>query len=284
MIIWLASYPKSGNTWVRSLLSAYLYSKDGIFNFDLLNKIRQFPSKEYFEFFLKKDQFYDVKKISEYWIAAQDRINLMNEGVTFLKTHSALCALENNPFTNKINTKAAIYIVRDPRNLVTSFAHHYSMNIDESYNYIINEKKMLTESDFSAEDRGVASVLGSWSKHYESWTKIKFAPILVVKYEDLTNDTKKSFADILNFLNKFTKIKIDEKKIFNTINSCTFEKMVEKEKKEGFSESAKSKKDNKKLNFFYLGKKNDWKNLLIPEIEKNLREVFFKEMKELGYI
>ena len=284
MIIWLASYPKSGNTWVRSLLSAYLYSKDGIFNFDLLNKIRQFPSKEYFEFFLKKDQFYDVKKISEYWIAAQDRINLMNEGVTFLKTHSALCTLENNPFTNKINTKAAIYIVRDPRNLVTSFAHHYSMNIDESYNYIINEKKMLTESDFSADERGVASVLGSWSKHYESWTKIKFAPILVVKYEDLTNDTKKSFTDILNFLNKFTKIKIDEKKIFNTINSCTFEKMVEKEKKEGFSESARSKKDNKKLNFFYLGKKNDWRNLLSSEIEKNLREVFFKEMKELGYI
>ena len=77
MIIWIASYPKSGNTWVRSLLSAYLYSKDGIFNFDLLNKIQQFPSKQYFKFFLK--DFNDIKKVSNYWIAAQDRINLSKD-------------------------------------------------------------------------------------------------------------------------------------------------------------------------------------------------------------
>ena len=60
MIIWIASYPKSGNTWVRSLLSAYLYSNDGIFDFKLLNKIGQFPNKEYFNFFLK--EFNDIKE------------------------------------------------------------------------------------------------------------------------------------------------------------------------------------------------------------------------------
>ena len=60
MIIWIASYPKSGNTWVRSLLSAYLYSNDGIFNFDLLKKINQFPSKQYFKKFLK-DQYFAYK-------------------------------------------------------------------------------------------------------------------------------------------------------------------------------------------------------------------------------
>ena len=104
MIIWIASYPKSGNTWVRSLLASYLYSDNGIFNFDLLKKIKQFPSKQHFEFFLK--DFTDIKKVSDYWIAAQDRINLFNDGTIFLKTHSALCTLENNSFTNKNNTKA----------------------------------------------------------------------------------------------------------------------------------------------------------------------------------
>ena len=88
MIIWIASYPKSGNTWVRSLLSSYLYSNDGIFNFDLLKKIEQFPSKQYFEFFL--NDFNDIKKQSDYWIAAQDRINLFNTETTFLKTHNLL--------------------------------------------------------------------------------------------------------------------------------------------------------------------------------------------------
>ena len=89
MIIWIASYPKSGNTWVKSLLSAYLYSGDGTFdNFDLLKKIEQFPSKRYFEFFLK--DFKDIKKVSDYWIAAQEKINLSNKRTTFMKTHSAL--------------------------------------------------------------------------------------------------------------------------------------------------------------------------------------------------
>ena len=61
MIIWIASYPKSGNTWVRSLLSTFLYSDSGIFSFDLLSKIHQFPNKEYFKFFLK--DFTNIKKV-----------------------------------------------------------------------------------------------------------------------------------------------------------------------------------------------------------------------------
>ena len=77
MIIWIASYPKSGNTWVRSLLSAYLYSNDGFFNFKLLKHMEQFPGKKHFEFFLK--DFKDAKKVSEFWIAAQERINLSND-------------------------------------------------------------------------------------------------------------------------------------------------------------------------------------------------------------
>ena len=99
MIIWIASYPKSGNTWVRSLISTYLYSENGVFNFNLLKKIQQFPSKPYLKYFI--EDFKDIKKVSNYWIAAQDRINLSKDRPFFLKTHSALCTLENNPFTNK---------------------------------------------------------------------------------------------------------------------------------------------------------------------------------------
>ena len=277
MIIWIASYPKSGNTWVRSLLSAYLYSNDGIFNFDLLKKITQFPSKQYFKYFLK--DFKDIKKVSDYWIAAQDRINLFNDKPIFLKTHSALCTLENNSFTNKNNTKAVIYVVRDPRNLITSLSHHYSMSMEKTYIFIINKQQMTMVSEWGKDDFGIASVLGNWSTHYKSWKNIKFAPTLVVKYEDLLNNTNNTFKSILNFLSRLMDIKIDEKKIINTVNSCSFEKLVEKEKNEGFDEAVSSKKK-----FFYLGKKNNWQNLLNPEMEQKTREAFQKEMKELGYI
>ena len=79
MIIWIASYPKSGNTWVRALLSTYLYSEDGDCNFKILSKIKQFPSSFYLDFFLK--ELNDIKKVSNYWLAAQERINLSNQNI-----------------------------------------------------------------------------------------------------------------------------------------------------------------------------------------------------------
>ena len=282
MIIWITSYPKSGNTWVRSLLVSYLYSDNGVFNFDLLKKIQQFPSKQYLKFFLK--DFTDIKKISDHWIAAQDRINLFNDKTIFLKTHSALCRLENNSFTNKNNTKAAIYIVRDPRNLITSLSHHYSLNIDQAFDFMSDKQKMLFTNEYGLGDFGIATVLGSWSEHYKSWQNIKFAPILFIRYEDLIEDTKNTFISILNFLKTLIDIKIDEKKIINTVNNCSFEKLAEKEKTEGFFESVTSKKNQEKMNFFYLGKKNNWKKLLNPKVEKKIRETFKREMKELEYI
>ena len=283
MIIWIASYPKSGNTWVRSLLSTYLYTEDGSFNFNLLKKILKFPSKIYLKYFIK--DFSDIKKVSEYWISAQERINLFNENKSvFLKTHSALCTLENNPFTNKKNTQAVIYIVRDPRNVVTSISNHFSMSIEQAYNFMTNEYKILTADKWSTKNFGIAEVLGRWSQHYKSWKNIKFAPILIIKYENLLNDTKTTLITILNFLQKFTDISIDDKKNLNTVKSCNFENLSKMEKNEGFDEAAYSEETTKKVKFFHLGKKNNWKDLLSLEMEKKIRTVFNNEMKELKYI
>ena len=283
MIIWIASYPKSGNTWVRSLLSAYLYTENGIFNFNLLKKILKFPSKKYLEFFTK--DFSDIKKISEYWIAAQNRINLYNENESiFLKTHSALCTLENNSFTNKANTQAVIYIVRDPRNVITSISNHFSFNIEESYNFMIDNNRMLVADKWGGKNFGIGEMLGSWSQHYKSWQNIKFAPILNIKYENLINDTKNSLITIINFLQRFIEVKVDNKKILKTVESCNFENLSKMEKKQGFDEAAYSEKSSKKVDFFHLGEKNNWKNLLNSEMEKKIRTAFDKEMKELKYI
>ena len=281
MIIWITSYPKSGNTWVRALLSAYLYSVQGNFEFNLLKNIDAFPSKKYFLPLLKN--FQDMKKVSSFWLAAQNKINL-NDNITFLKTHSALCTFENNKFTDGFNTKAVIYVVRDPRNVITSLSNHYSLDIKESFSFITKKNRMLVLNKYGGSDFGIAEVLGDWSEHYKSWKNITFAPILIIKYEDLLLDTKKTFISVLDFLSKFTKIKIDNKKIENTINTCSFESLVKKEKDEGFNEAVISKKNYEKVRFFNLGKKNDWNYLLDIEYEKKLREFFALEMKELGYI
>ena len=125
--------------------------------------------------------------------------------------------------------------------------------------------------------------LGDWSAHYQSWKNINFCPIKIIKYEDLLIDVQKVFVSTLDFLSKFLKIKFDKKKINTSLTSTSFKNLSQMEKNEGFQESVTSFKTNKKIKFFNLGKRNNWKNLLDPQIEKKIREVFSKEMKELGY-
>jgi Sulfotransferase domain. len=132
MIIWLASYPKSGNTWLRALLSSYLYS-DGRFNFDLLDKIDSFPSEKFFKNY--PDKFENPEDTAKYWLKEQEKMN-QSKNVTFLKTHNALCKINKSRFTNSEITLGAIYIIRDPRNVITSLAHHYQISKKEALDFI----------------------------------------------------------------------------------------------------------------------------------------------------
>ena len=120
MFIWLASYPKSGNTLIRALVASYFFSKDGVLILKLL-KDQTVPSLGVFE-----NLGIDIsneKEVVQNYIKAQESINQKNS-IQFLKTHSYLFNINNYPFTDLNNTLGAIYIVRDPRNVVTSYAHH----------------------------------------------------------------------------------------------------------------------------------------------------------------
>ena len=121
MFIWIASYPKSGNTLTRSLLASYFFSQNGNFDFDLIKNINQFPIKSLF-LNLGID-IKNEKEVIKNYIKVQESINKKNS-IQFLKTHSYLFNIENSPFTNLENSLGVIYIVRDPRNVVISASHH----------------------------------------------------------------------------------------------------------------------------------------------------------------
>ena len=212
MITWIASYPKSGNTWIRSMLCAYLFSEDGKFNFNLLENIKQFSSINS----LSDSNDYNQAKIFKNWIPSQQIINRDNK-VHFLKTHNALCTINGNQFTDKFNTNAVIYIVRDPRNLITSLSHHYEINLKDAYKFLTNTKKIIFPNSFSSKKKikktyRDVNVLGDWSGHYQSWKNIGFCPIKIVKYEDILLDTRNTFISILEFISKFVKLKIENEK------------------------------------------------------------------------
>ena len=137
MFVWLASYPKSGNTLTRSLLAAYFFSEDGIFNFELIKNIKQFPKTELFS--KMGIDIKNEKEVIKNYIRVQEIIN-EKKNIQFLKTHSYLFNIENNPFTNLENSLGVIYIARDPRNIILSYANHNSKTQEESAKDLIKGK------------------------------------------------------------------------------------------------------------------------------------------------
>ena len=284
MFIWLASYPKSGNTLVRGLLSSYFFSKDGFFNFEIIKNIKQFPHIGLFE-----NLGIDLKnedEIVKNYIRAQASINQINS-IQFLKTHSYLFNINNNPFTDLNNTLGAIYIVRDPRNVVTSYAHHNSISIKDSAERMVNSIHYGGNLNSDHVSDRTKVYLGSWNSNYNSWKSFKDpGKYLLVKYEDLITNKEEKLLEILEFIHNLKKINfsVDKKKLKNVIESTSFENMKKLEKKLGFIESKTNIKTGKKIPFFNLGSKNNWKNILEDEIRKKIEDSFKKEMIELGYL
>ena len=278
MIIWIASYPKSGNTWLRSIITSLLYTTDGIFDFKLIKKIKQFPTRNQFQDFTKN--FNDINEISKFWLLAQDKINLTEE-IKFFKTHNLNCAVNKNSFTNKSHTLGTIYVVRDPRNLINSIKNHYNKGNDEEAKNFLISKKILSRVPKDNE-ADIATLLGSWSDHYNFWTK-KNSNLLLIKYEDLILDTKKELERIIIYLKKFMTVEINPEKIKNILSTTSFDHLKNLENKGLFNENVYDSKKNK-IRFFNKGPSNDWTKVLDKKIQDDIEKIFYKEMKELSYI
>ena len=279
MIIWIASYPKSGNTWVRAMISSLVYSNDGVFNFELLKKIQQFPNRKHFENFTQK--FQDINELKKFWIAAQNWINLSGE-IKFLKTHHINCKIGEHPFTNNNNTLGAIYVVRDPRNLINSFVNHYQIDKKAAKNFITS-KASATGGTAGSKQNNVFTILGSWDDHYKSWKKIN-NNLLIIKYENLILNPYEEIHRIIRFLEKFINFNYDDNKIKNIIESTSFQKMKKMELEKGFDEAISNEETSNKINFFNLGSENKWQKYLNDDEVNYITNKLSTEMKELGYI
>ena len=283
MIIWLASYPKSGNTYVRAFLSAYYFSEDGQFDFTQISKIEQFPHEKFF-----KQKVNSMSEASKQWMPIQKEIN-QNKKIKFFKTHSFLGNYEGNIFTSQETTLGAVYIIRDPRNVLTSIKNHFSLDDDKALKMITDKERWLMSNNGSYAS---CTYISSWSNNYLSWFRNNQFRRLFVKYEDLIANKYETFRDIIVFTNTLMNRAegVNKTKLQKAIETTNFNVLKKKEISETFDGSENSFKswrkfhsENKNL-FFNLGPENNWEKILKTKISNEIETSFEKEMKELKYL
>ena len=280
MIIWVASYPKSGNTWVRSIISSLIYTEDGIFDFPIIKKIDQYPQKRFLEYFTQ--DYNNIHEIKKHWITSQERINLDNK-IKFFKTHHLNCKVDNYPFTNKECTRATIYIVRDPRNLIDSISNHFSKSFEESKEFLLTSKILSPGREIELRGGNVITYLGSWKEHYKFWTKNN-ENLLIIKYEDLIKNIYQEIDRIITFIKKFIDFEVSDVKKENVIKSTSFEALKKIEENGKFTENVFVKGTSENVKFFNKGPDNIWQNSLPKNIQIELETELKDELIELGYL
>ena len=286
-IFWLASYPKSGNTWLRAILCSLFFSKNGKFDFSLLSKIQYFDELKNYDF-VKNINIEDfnnlhlLSHISKYWLKAQELVDI-NGDSAFFKTHSANIICDNKyHYTTNKTTRGVILIIRDPRDVVVSYANFQNKSIDETIK-IVTDSNIVTKSKDS--EFGLPMAQLNWEAYYRSWFVLD-VPKLLIKYEDMLIDPQKSIEILISFFkNKFNiNFNNENSLIANALETTNFNYLQKKEKEIGYIEANKLFNSTKDKKFYNAGKSNQWKNLLTKKQVTKIENHFSKLMKEVGYL
>lgn len=266
-ITWIASYPRSGNTWIRALISAY--ANNGEVD---INGIMQTSDKDpsYFDGIVKKP-IQDWSMTDQALVKPAAMVRMLEDagGNLLLKTHDAnidVSGIAQMPYDI---TNAAIYIIRDPRDVALSFKNHYGCKTNaEAVDKLIDDKFMTRFPN-----NGLYVPQLSWKINVASWMRELPYPVYALRYEDLLEKPFEIFSEIIQFL----KMEYDAELTRRTIDACTFDKMKQQEKKKGFRETVGQE-------FFHKGQAQRWKTELEPELQTKIVEAFRAEMSSVGYL
>ena len=261
-LIWVASYPKSGNTWVRFILQAAITGK-----VDLKTIGQLVPNFAVMNSAVNEDISVQMPaEARRYWPTTQTTLNNETKSTLFLKTHNVCAAFDSGQFPDPKVTIGGIYVVRDPRDLVLSYMAHFGLTIDEAIDYVRDRDNFI----FNAEDNLTTELISSWDQHYHSWKQAPF-PVHLIKYEDLLQSPEAIITRIFSFLNLKPVIPVQE-----IIALTSFNSLANKEKTDGFSEAS-----SKSTRFFRKGTKGQWRDhssKILP-----LKDHFKTTFDELGY-
>lgn len=273
-IIWLASYPKSGNTWTRCFLDAYFLGDVD------LNEIVTSVSDDVAGLYqlgdgsdITKEPINIQQMARPMAMARLVRMHDASRGDSlplFVKTHQPHLISNGIELLPEGLTKAVINIVRDPRDVLPSFSKHMGQDLDSGLEWMQDRYRTL-----KAVSGRVGELISSWDNHVNSFLSADTHNVLTIKYEDMLSDPIKEFAKIL----KHSGIEPDMYKVEKAVNAVDIARLREKEQKEGFTESSPHAKNQ----FFGEGGKSSRKQLEHKHLFK-IDKQFGRIMKRLNYI
>jgi len=274
-ILWLASYPKSGNTWMRAFLANLILDAPAPLPLKRIGEIcPSEPAEVWFRPFAKdKTKVADMEpqEIAALRRQAQERVVSLNKNVVPMKTHSYLGEDCGHPIISMQATYGAVYIIRDPRDVAVSGADHFGKTLDE----MIAMMASPTAIAMPMPGLIVHELQSSWSNHVESWTKWNHPGIFTVRYEDLLADPYDQFARVARHFG----ISSDPARVRRAVEHSSFKQLQSMEADEGFVErSTHSEK------FFRSGRSGGWQDKLTAEQVKQIESDHAAQMKRFGYL
>ena len=274
-IVWLASYPKSGNTWFRAYLSALLNHEGHTVDINHMYSSSIASSRQLFDELTgisSADLTSDEIEMLRPQVYRQNA--LRSEHTLYYKVHDGWIRLpDSEPLFPAGVTKAVLYIIRNPLDVAISFSHHLNISVDETITQMNNPDYTFC----SRKDRifnQLPQKLLTWSEHVLSWTVLSQLPVLVIRYEDMLNNPIATFEQATGFIG----LKSGRNDIMQALEQVTFERLKQQELQNGFAE-----KSARAESFFRKGIAGEWKTILSEEQVRKITALHGRVMKTYGY-
>lgn len=272
-IFWLASYPKSGNTWMRAFLWNYLRDSNAPGSLDDLRAfaVSESHPARYRPFAPGGEP---ASLSHEQLAMLRTRVHTAmaesTSGILFAKAHNFLGSFAGHPLYHTPVTAGAIYMVRNPLDVVISMADHFGLTIDDAIDFMANE-----DTAGPTDHVAVAEFYASWSSHVASWTRQAHPNVLVLRYEDMLDKPHKTFRAVLELLNR----PHDKQRFNQALARSSFKELRKQEDMQGFAE-----RSHHSQRFFRSGHKDQWRTVLTRAQVMRIIERHEEQMSRFDYV
>jgi hypothetical protein len=275
-IIWLASYPKSGNTWLRAFLANLRSKSDAPVNINSMGGGPIASDRAVFDELMGLESSdLNAAEIAHYRAAASEYRARLSQDRLFVKIHDAFTTTDTGvPIVPRAATMGVIYVVRNPLDVAVSYAHHMGLPIEKTVKVMGQEHHVLTGSGRGLSQQLTQRLL-TWSQHIRSWVDISELPVHVVRYEDMIYHPVESFTAIA----RFAQLSDDPEQIERAITFSSFDVLQGQEREHGFGE-----KPIQVESFFRQGKVGNWRDVLSDEQVAHIVRDHREMMRRFGYL